>query len=155
MDVDSHVYFFDIRSSQIGGEIVEHHRAEMNLRNKALIVLLCMIGTDVILRGYVLRRFIEYTLPQDASPCTKLLSESERRRMHCCESVELFLSADYELPEDAFNWWKVRRHLTRKQSQPFTGPTGLFVSVTIGCYHTIHNRCNSKVRFVCVSAFTA
>lgn len=31
----------------------------------------------------------------------------------------------------------------------------LFVRATIGCYHTTHNRCNSNVCFVCVSAFTA
>uniref|UniRef100_A0A671UST1 CMP-N-acetylneuraminate-beta-galactosamide-alpha-2,3-sialyltransferase 2 n=2 Tax=Sparus aurata TaxID=8175 RepID=A0A671UST1_SPAAU len=121
-----------IDADQIGGEIVEHHRAEMNLRNKALIVLLCMIGTDVILRGYVLRRFTEYTLPQDASPCTKLLSESERRRMHCCESVELFLSADYELPEDAFNWWK-RLQLERRNFSAYTETVGRLFEMIPPC----------------------
>ena len=148
--------FWHTLFTDCGREAVEHHRAEMNLPKKVLIVLLCVIGTDMVLRRYVVRRLTEYAPPQDASPCTKRLSEIERQWMHCFGgSVELFLSADYKLPEDAFNWWKVRRRLTRKQPQPFTRPSSFFVCLTIGCYHATHNRRDSNARFVRVPAFTA
>ncbi|XP_073319055.1 CMP-N-acetylneuraminate-beta-galactosamide-alpha-2,3-sialyltransferase 1-like [Pagrus major] len=79
----------------------------MKLRMKVLFALLCVTGIGVILNGRVLRGLAEYALPEDTSPCTKRLSEDDRRLMHCFnKSVEPFLSANYSLPEDAFNWWK-------------------------------------------------
>ncbi|XP_036949323.1 CMP-N-acetylneuraminate-beta-galactosamide-alpha-2,3-sialyltransferase 1-like [Acanthopagrus latus] len=113
-------------------------------RNKPLHSPVCISGTDVdsvdsykYLGGMlddkleqtpnmeaVYNRGLKYAPPQDASPCTKRLSEIERQWMHCFgRSVELFLSADYKLPEDAFNWWK-RLQLERRNFSAYSETVG-------------------------------
>uniref|UniRef100_A0A8D0D234 CMP-N-acetylneuraminate-beta-galactosamide-alpha-2,3-sialyltransferase 1 n=1 Tax=Sander lucioperca TaxID=283035 RepID=A0A8D0D234_SANLU len=76
----------------------------MKLKEKALIVLLCVTAICVSWRGYR-----PCSLPQDKSPCAceRCLSEDDlwfMKRFN--KSVEPFLSANYNLSEDVFNWWK-------------------------------------------------
>uniref|UniRef100_A0A8C9Z2F1 CMP-N-acetylneuraminate-beta-galactosamide-alpha-2,3-sialyltransferase 1 n=1 Tax=Sander lucioperca TaxID=283035 RepID=A0A8C9Z2F1_SANLU len=82
----------------------KRHTAEMNSKGKALIFLLCVTTICVSWRGYT-----SCSLPQDKSPCAceRCLSEDDpwfMKRFN--KSVEPFLSANYNLSEDAFNWWK-------------------------------------------------
>ncbi|XP_038580007.1 CMP-N-acetylneuraminate-beta-galactosamide-alpha-2,3-sialyltransferase 1-like [Micropterus salmoides] len=76
---------------------------------KMFVVLLCVTGIWV-LRGHVSRMLSEYfSQLQDTYPCAfdKCLSEDDLWSMlHLNTSVEPFLSAQYNLSEDAFNWWK-------------------------------------------------
>uniref|UniRef100_A0A8D0D4K7 CMP-N-acetylneuraminate-beta-galactosamide-alpha-2,3-sialyltransferase 1 n=1 Tax=Sander lucioperca TaxID=283035 RepID=A0A8D0D4K7_SANLU len=90
----------------------------MKSKEKALIVLLCVTTICVSWRGYR-----PCSLPQDKSlcACERCLSEDDpwfMKRFN--KSVEPFLSANYNLSEDAFNWWKVSCKLARKQSLNLT-----------------------------------
>ncbi|XP_078124463.1 CMP-N-acetylneuraminate-beta-galactosamide-alpha-2,3-sialyltransferase 1-like [Sander vitreus] len=76
----------------------------MKSKEKALIVLLCVTPICVLWRAYR-----PWSLPQEKSPCAceRCLSEDDPWFMkHFNKSVEPFLSANYNLSEDVFNWWK-------------------------------------------------
>ncbi|KAF1381322.1 hypothetical protein PFLUV_G00152690 [Perca fluviatilis] len=76
----------------------------MKLKVKALIVLLCVTTIYVSWRGYK-----SFSLPQDERlcACERCLSEDDLWFIkHFNKSVEPFLSANYNLSEDVFNWWK-------------------------------------------------
>uniref|UniRef100_A0A8C9Z7R1 ST3 beta-galactoside alpha-2,3-sialyltransferase 1 n=1 Tax=Sander lucioperca TaxID=283035 RepID=A0A8C9Z7R1_SANLU len=83
----------------------KRHTAKMKLKVRALMFLLCVTTICVLWRGYR-----PCSLPQEKSPCAceRCLSEDDpwfMKRFN--KSVEPFLSANYNLSEDAFNWWKV------------------------------------------------
>uniref|UniRef100_A0A8D0D4K3 CMP-N-acetylneuraminate-beta-galactosamide- alpha-2,3-sialyltransferase 1-like n=1 Tax=Sander lucioperca TaxID=283035 RepID=A0A8D0D4K3_SANLU len=74
----------------------------MKLKVRALMFLLCVTTICVLWRGYR-----PCSLPQEKSPCAceRCLSEDDpwfMKRFN--KSVEPFLSANYNLSEDAFNW---------------------------------------------------
>ncbi|XP_038581740.1 CMP-N-acetylneuraminate-beta-galactosamide-alpha-2,3-sialyltransferase 1-like [Micropterus salmoides] len=81
----------------------------MKAKVRMFVVLLCVTGICV-LRGHVSRGFSEHLNQlQDTNPCAcdKCLSEDDLWSMpRFNTSVEPFLSAQYNLSEDAFNWWK-------------------------------------------------
>ncbi|XP_031142992.1 CMP-N-acetylneuraminate-beta-galactosamide-alpha-2,3-sialyltransferase 1-like [Sander lucioperca] len=76
----------------------------MKLKVRALMLLLCVTTICVLWRGYT-----SCSLPQEKRPCAceRCLSEDDpwfMKRFN--KSVEPFLSANYNLSEDIFNWWK-------------------------------------------------
>ncbi|XP_039676412.1 CMP-N-acetylneuraminate-beta-galactosamide-alpha-2,3-sialyltransferase 1-like isoform X3 [Perca fluviatilis] len=79
----------------------------MKFKVRTLIVLLCVTAICVSWRGYM-----SFSLPQDERlcACERCLSEDDPWFMkHFNKSVEPFLSANYNLSEDTFNWWKLLR----------------------------------------------
>ncbi|XP_062292153.1 CMP-N-acetylneuraminate-beta-galactosamide-alpha-2,3-sialyltransferase 1-like [Scomber scombrus] len=76
----------------------------MNSRVIVFVALLCATGLCVLLRGSM-PEFPQLQISRCS--CDKCLTEEEPWLMqHLNKSVQPFLSADYSLPEDAFNWWK-------------------------------------------------
>ncbi|KAF1381324.1 hypothetical protein PFLUV_G00152710 [Perca fluviatilis] len=76
----------------------------MKFKMRALIFLLCVTTICVSWRGYM-----SFSLPQNKRPCAceRCLSEDDPWFMkHFNKSVEPFLSANYNISEDIFNWWK-------------------------------------------------
>lgn len=87
----------------------QHHTAKMNLKLKVFVSLVCTTGFCMLLRGSVL----VYPQLQDTSRCAcdKCLTEDDPWLMKGLnKSVEPFLSVNYNLSEDDFNWWKVSCH---------------------------------------------
>ncbi|XP_042362538.1 CMP-N-acetylneuraminate-beta-galactosamide-alpha-2,3-sialyltransferase 1-like [Plectropomus leopardus] len=77
----------------------------MNSKVRVLLFVLSVTGMCVFWRAYLL----PYSPPQLESPCAceRCLSEKDQwftQRFN--KFVEPFLSANYSLSEDAFNWWK-------------------------------------------------
>ncbi|XP_070703074.1 CMP-N-acetylneuraminate-beta-galactosamide-alpha-2,3-sialyltransferase 1-like [Pempheris klunzingeri] len=84
----------------------------MNSKVKALVFLLCVTGVGVYLRAYV----PHYSQLQDTRlcACEKCLTEDDPWFMQRFQkSIEPFLSGNYSLPEDAFNWWRRLQHESR------------------------------------------
>ncbi|CAK6961085.1 CMP-N-acetylneuraminate-beta-galactosamide-alpha-2%2C3-sialyltransferase 1-like [Scomber scombrus] len=76
----------------------------MNSRVIVFVALLCATGLCVLLRGSM-PEFPQLQISRCS--CDKCLTEEDPWLMqHLNKSVQPFLSADYSLPEDAFNWWK-------------------------------------------------
>ncbi|XP_034748018.1 CMP-N-acetylneuraminate-beta-galactosamide-alpha-2,3-sialyltransferase 1-like [Etheostoma cragini] len=76
----------------------------MKSKERAIIFLLCVTTLCVSWRG-----FMPCNLPRDQSlcACERCLSEDDpwfKKRFN--KSVEPFLSANYNLSDDDFNWWK-------------------------------------------------
>ena len=98
----------------------EHHKAKMNSKMRLLVFLFFITSFCYFLGGHVSGRILEYFLQlRDTRPCAceTCLSEDDPWFMRVFNrSVEPFLSAEYNLSEDAFNWWKVSCHHVRKHS---------------------------------------
>ncbi|XP_044027429.1 CMP-N-acetylneuraminate-beta-galactosamide-alpha-2,3-sialyltransferase 1-like isoform X2 [Siniperca chuatsi] len=99
----------------------------MNSKVRVIIFLLCVTGISVFLNGHVLGRYSKYFFQlQDTSPCAceKCLSEDDLNFFN--KSVEPFLSANYILSEDTFNWWKRLQNEARNFSTYKTTVDRLF-----------------------------
>uniref|UniRef100_A0A667XJX7 CMP-N-acetylneuraminate-beta-galactosamide-alpha-2,3-sialyltransferase 1 n=1 Tax=Myripristis murdjan TaxID=586833 RepID=A0A667XJX7_9TELE len=85
------------------------------------VLLVCISAVYLFLYRETYSRFsktfFEYTSPLlDSSPCAcqKCLSEGDPWFIgHFNKSVQPFLTSEYNIPEDAFNWWK---HLQNDRS---------------------------------------
>ncbi|XP_067467622.1 CMP-N-acetylneuraminate-beta-galactosamide-alpha-2,3-sialyltransferase 1-like [Thunnus thynnus] len=89
----------------------------MNLKLKVFVSLLCITALYLLLGGST----SEYLQLQDTSRCAcdKCLTENDPWLMQRLDkSVEPFLSANYNLSEDAFNWWK-RLQLERRNYRTY------------------------------------
>ncbi|XP_029919339.1 CMP-N-acetylneuraminate-beta-galactosamide-alpha-2,3-sialyltransferase 1-like [Myripristis murdjan] len=88
---------------------------------KVFVLLVCISAVYLFLYRETYSRFsktfFEYTSPLlDSSPCAcqKCLSEGDPWFIgHFNKSVQPFLTSEYNIPEDAFNWWK---HLQNDRS---------------------------------------
>lgn len=72
---------------------------------KVFVLMMCVTGFGLLLRSYVSQN----PQPLNTRPCAceKCLSEDDPWFMQRFKkSVEPFLSADCNITEDAFNWWK-------------------------------------------------
>ncbi|XP_026156911.1 CMP-N-acetylneuraminate-beta-galactosamide-alpha-2,3-sialyltransferase 1-like [Mastacembelus armatus] len=79
----------------------------MITNRKLLTFLLCATGISVFFSTHDRRRFPKiFSLQQNTSVCAceKCLSEDELLEFN--ETVEPFLSANFRLSEDDFDWWK-------------------------------------------------
>ncbi|CAK6961087.1 CMP-N-acetylneuraminate-beta-galactosamide-alpha-2%2C3-sialyltransferase 1-like [Scomber scombrus] len=79
----------------------------MNSKVIVFVVLLCLTGFGLLLRGYMPKFPQLQYISHFVTACDKCLTKDDPWLMqHLHKSVQPFLSANYSLPEDAFNWWK-------------------------------------------------
>ena len=87
----------------------EDHTVKMNSKVIVFVVLLCLTGFGLLMRGYM-PKFpqLQHISHVACDKCLRKVDPWLKQHLH--KSVQPFLSANYSLPEDAFNWWKVICH---------------------------------------------
>ncbi|XP_069032752.1 CMP-N-acetylneuraminate-beta-galactosamide-alpha-2,3-sialyltransferase 1-like [Embiotoca jacksoni] len=80
------------------------HQSKMMSKRKMFLFLLFVTGIAVFIRTYP--RLSDGFQLQDVCACEKCLTEDNLLLHHGNTSVQPFLSMQYNLPEDVFNWWK-------------------------------------------------
>ncbi|KAM6974012.1 CMP-N-acetylneuraminate-beta-galactosamide-alpha-2,3-sialyltransferase 1-like [Tautogolabrus adspersus] len=81
----------------------------MILRVKELILLACVTGIFVFMRAFLMQhpRLLDDSLTVDRCYYGKCFPEDDQWfKKRFDKSVEPFLSTNYNLPMDAFNWWR-------------------------------------------------
>ncbi|XP_051811193.1 CMP-N-acetylneuraminate-beta-galactosamide-alpha-2,3-sialyltransferase 1-like [Acanthochromis polyacanthus] len=79
----------------------------MKSKFKVFILLLFLTGVSLFIRTHFNLTVWFHSLQQSPCACEKCLSEDKLLLMQSfTSSVDPFLSVNYNLSEDAFNWWK-------------------------------------------------
>ncbi|XP_053190125.1 CMP-N-acetylneuraminate-beta-galactosamide-alpha-2,3-sialyltransferase 1-like [Scomber japonicus] len=90
----------------------------MNSKVIVFVVLLCLTGFGLLMRGYM-PKFpqLQHISHVACDKCLRKVDPWLKQHLH--KSVQPFLSANYSLPEDAFNWWK-RLQLERRNYSSYS-----------------------------------